>query len=393
MMPSTTVPSSDVDLFATETLLHPYPVYEHLRNAGPVVRLNRYDVWALPRYEQVSAALRDHETFSSGSGVGFSEGLNKIMTGGILASDPPRHTTLRTILSRMLMPRAIRDLGPSVTAAAEEIVDRLAAVGEFDAVSDLAETFTPQFVADLIGLPLEGRDRILEFGASTFMGLGPESERTTASMPQQKALLDYVRTTASRDRLAEGGLGARVWEAVDAGEIDEDAAVTLMMAFLSAGMDSTILSLSAAVRLFAEHPDQWDALRADPSLVPAAYLEVVRIASPVTFFSRLTTRDWECDGVTIPAGARVAVMYASANRDERKWDDPERFDITRKPADHLGFGVGVHACVGQNLAKLEAHALLTALLAKVRRFEIGEPELIVNHTLYGLSKLPCRIVT
>ncbi|MFF5367186.1 cytochrome P450 [Streptomyces sp. NPDC013187] len=124
-----------------------------------------------------------------------------------------------------------------------------------------------------------------------------------------------------------------------------------MMAFLVTGMDTTILSLAAAVRLFAEHPEQWDALRADPSLVPAAYLEVLRIASPVTVFSRVTTRAWECEDVTIPAGDRVAVMFASANRDERKWADPERFDITRNPADHLTFGVGIHACVGQNLAE------------------------------------------
>ncbi|MDN0198925.1 cytochrome P450 [Streptomyces sp. S.PNR 29] len=388
-----TLPSSDVDLFATDTLLDPYPVYARLRDAGPVVRLSRFDAWALPRYEQVSAALRDHETFSSASGVGFADGMNELMAGGVLASDPPHHTTLRGILSRMLMPRALRDLGPSVTAAAEEIVDRLAAGAEFDAVSDLAEVFTPRFVADLIGLPEEGRDRILEFGASTFEGLGPFGERTPAAIRQQQALMDYVTTTAAKDRLAEGGLGARVWEAVDSGEIDEAAAITLMMAFLVTGMDTTILSLAAAVRLFAEHPDQWDALRADPSLVPAAYLEVLRIASPVTVFSRVTTRDWECDGVTIPAGDRVAVMFASANRDERKWDDPERFDITRKPSDHLTFGVGIHACVGQNLAKLEAHALLTALLARVRRFEIGKPEFIVNNTLHGLSKLPCRIVT
>ncbi|MFF7274987.1 cytochrome P450 [Streptomyces griseorubiginosus] len=392
-MPSTTLPSSDLDLFATDTLLDPYPVYARLRDAGPVVRLSRYDAWALPRYEQVSAALRDHETFSSASGVGFTEGLNKMMAGGVLASDPPHHSTLRVILSRMLMPRSLRDLGPSVTSVAEEIVDRLADGGEFDAVTDLAEAFTPRFVADLIGLPEEGRGQILEFGAATFDGLGPFGERTPDALRKQKTLLDYVSTTAARDRLAEGGLGARVWEAVDAGDIDEAAAITLMMAFLVTGMDTTILSLAAAVRLFAEHPDQWDALRADPSLVPAAYLEVLRIASPVTVFSRVTTRDWECDGVTIPAGDRVAVMFASANRDERKWGDPERFDITRNPADHLTFGVGIHACVGQNLAKLEAQALLTALLARVRRFEIGEPEFVVNNTLHGLSSLPCRIVT
>ncbi|MGW2571503.1 hypothetical protein [Streptomyces sp. NPDC001537] len=158
---STTLPSSDDDLFATDTLLDPYPVYARLRDAGPVVRLSRFDAWALPRYEQVSTALRDHETFSSASGVGFAAELNEIMAGGVLASDPPHHTTLRGILSRMLMPRALRDLGPSVTATAEEIVDRLATGTEFDAVSDLAEVFTPRFVADLIGLPEEGRDRII----------------------------------------------------------------------------------------------------------------------------------------------------------------------------------------------------------------------------------------
>lgn len=145
--------------------------------------------------------------------------------------------------------------------------------------------------------------------------------------------------------------------------------------------------------LFAQHPDQWDALRADPTRVPAAFLEVVRHSSPVTIFSRRTTRECIFDEIVIPEGARVAVMYASANRDERKWVDPERFDISRNPLDHLAFGVGVHTCVGQNLAKLEAHALLSALVARVRRFEAGQPEPMINSTLQGLSKLPCRILT
>ncbi|YCK79855.1 cytochrome P450 (plasmid) [Arthrobacter sp. D3-18] len=385
-------PESDVDLYSTESLQHPYPDYARLRQAGPVVRLSRPNVWALPRYEQVREALLDHETFSSGSGVGFDKELNGLISGSLIASDPPRHDALRAVVARMLMPRALRDMAPAVTAAAEVLIDRLASRGEFDAVTDLAQDFPVNVVADLIGLPEEGRDQLLAFASATFDSMGPSGERTSAALEKSAAMIEYITTTATPDRLREGGFGARIWEAVAAGEVDEQTGVLLMAAFVTAGMDTTAHSLSASVRLFGEFPQQWDLLRSDPSKIPAAYLEVLRIASPVRMFSRVTTRNWECEGITIPAGDRVAVMYASANRDERKWTEPERFDITRNPLDHISFGFGIHACVGQGLAKLEAHAILAALLARVRRFEIGEPEYIVNSSLLGLATLPCKII-
>ncbi len=391
-MGTLTAPVSDIDLFSDDALIDPYPSYARLRDAGPVVRLAKLDVWALPRYEQVRATLCDHQTFSSGSGVGFSEEMNQLLAGfGLLATDPPVHTRLRAVISRMLTPRALRDVGASVVAAADELVTRLVARREFDAVRDLAQVFTVTVVSDLLGLPADDRDQLVDFGAALFDSSGPFGPRTPAAMERNLALLQYVSTTAARERLVEGSMGARIWTAVDAGEIDERAAIGLVTALIAAGMDTTILALSAAVQLFADNPDQWDALRANPGRVPAAFLEVVRYSSPITVATRKTTRACEFDGITIPEGARVGVMYASANRDERKWVDPERFDICRNPLDHMAFGTGVHGCVGQSLSKLEAHAILDALLAKVRRFEVGQPQRIINNTLQGLSELPCQV--
>ena len=393
-MRTTTAPVSDIDLFTDDALIDPYPSYARLRDAGPVVRLTKLDVWALPRYEQVRAALCDHETFSSASGVGFFEDMNQLMAGfGLLATDPPVHTRLRGVISRMLTARALRDLGASVVTAADDLVTRLVARREFDAVSDLAEAFTVTVVSDLLGLPTDGRDQLLDFGAAMFDSHGPFGSRTPAAMERNLALLQYVSTTAARERLAEGSLGARIWESVDADEIDAPAAIGLLTALVAAGMDTTILALSAAVQLFAENPEQWDALRSEPARVPAAFLEVARYSSPITLSTRKTTKACELDGIDIPEGARVGVMYACANRDERKWVDPERFDISRNPFDHLAFGAGIHGCVGQILSRLEAHAILNALLSKVRRFETGQPQHIINNTLQGLSKLPCRVST
>jgi cytochrome P450 len=164
-----------------------------------------------------------------------------------------------------------------------------------------------------------------------------------------------------------------------------------MASYVGAGMDTTIAAIASAVYLFAQHPEQWDLLRSDESLMRAAFHEVLRLEGPVQPFSRVTLEDWHADGVPVPQGARLLVLYASANRYERKWSDPEKFDIRRNPVDHLGLGFGLHSRAGQSLARLETQSVMTALLKRVQRFECGKPVMRPNNILRTMKSLPTTV--
>jgi cytochrome P450 len=161
----------------------------------------------------------------------------------------------------------------------------------------------------------------------------------------------------------------------------------MMVDYMGPSLDTTIFAISNAVWLFAEHPDRWDLVREDPSLIAAAINEVLRIDAPIQDFSRFVEKDVDLDGVVLPAGSRAIVFYGAANRDERKYPDPDRFDVQRRPVDHLGFGAGPHACVGMNLARVEMRAIFTALAKRVRRFEVIEAERALHNLLRGFRSL------
>jgi cytochrome P450 len=197
------------------------------------------------------------------------------------------------------------------------------------------------------------------------------------------------------DRLVPGGFGSTVADAARCGEIPREAAIGLLAGYVVAAFDTTIHAIAGGILLFARHPQQWDLLRADPALAPAAFNEILRIDSPIQHFSRVAMRAVDLgDGVVIPAGARALVSYASANRDERHFAEPDRFDIRRRPLDHLAFSIGTHGCAGQSLARLEAHAVFLALARHVRRFELaGEPVRSLNNITRGHAHIPVRALT
>jgi cytochrome P450 len=191
-----------------------------------------------------------------------------------------------------------------------------------------------------------------------------------------------------------GSLGASVLESRDRGEISTEQTMMLMLDYLAPSLDTTISAVGSAIWLFGRFPDQWDRIREDPKLIPNAVNEIVRYESPISSFGRLVSKDTEVDGVPVPAGSRVVVSYASANRDERKWEDPDVFDVTRKDAVHqLGFGYGEHGCAGQALARMETESLLTALARSVTRFELGEPQRALNNLIRALGSLPVTVHT
>jgi cytochrome P450 len=384
-------PVSDLDLWTDEALLDPHPLWKQLRDLGSVVRLTSYDLWALPRYPEVRAALEDWETFTSAKGVTLNQKMNETLKGITLNTDPPEHTQLRGVLRKPLMPKELLKIEPEMQAEADKLIDRLVEQGSFDAATELARHLPMTVVSTRVGLPEDGRERMLDWAFANFMCFGPPNEKTEKSFEVIREAVEYSFDPTLPSRLKPGGWAAQLWEAAEAGELPKDKCPVMLNDYWGPSLDTTIFATGSAIWLFAEHPDQWDLVRENPELIPDAVNEVVRLESPLSMFSRVATRDVEYDGVTVPEGSRVLVMYGSANRDERQWEDPDGFDVTRKPRHHLAFGRGEHSCAGQNLARMEVKTLLTALASRVERFEVVHMERAVNNVLHGIRTLEVKV--
>ena len=389
------VPVITADPFSLENLLEPHDLHEQLREAGPVVYLSAYNIWGMARYEQVNAALKDWETFSSAAGAGLSNFRKEKpwrVPSLLLEADPPAHTRAREVVGPVLAPPVLRALRGSFEREADELVDRLVALGSFDAVTQLAEAYPLKVFGDAVGLQEEGRENLLPYANMVFNAFGPRNELLAAAMADAQAVQQWIMDNCRREALRPGSFGAQIWAAVDAGKIPEEWAPLLVRSLLSAGLDTTINGIAAAIYALASHPEQWSLLRQDPSLAKLAFEETVRWESSVQTFFRTTTREVEIAGVRIPAGEKVLLFLGAANRDPRRWTDPNRFDIRRNASGHVGFGMGIHRCVGQTVARVEAEIVLTALARRVERIEItGQPQRKPNNTLRAWVSLPVTV--
>ncbi len=386
--------TSEIDPFSREFLADPYPYHEQLREAGPVVRLARYDAWAVFRHEQVQAVLNDWQTFSSGAGVGlanFHKEGNWRPPSLLLETDPPAHTRARTVMNRVLSPRNLRELRDGFYRDAVRLVDRALELGSFDAVAELAQPYPLKVFPDAVGLAEDERETLLPYGNMVFNTMGPKNDFYHAALAPVDEVLPWVMRRCERSALRPGSLGAEVYKHADTGDITEQEAALLVRSFLSAGIDTTIFALGNALLCFAEHPAEWQKLREDPAKVRPAIEEAIRFESPFQCYFRTTTTATEIAGVPIEGGEKIYVSVAAANRDPRRWAEPARFDIERKTAGHVGFGAGIHGCVGQMIARMEIEMLLVALRERVASIELtGKPERLLHNTLRAVTKLPVK---
>ncbi|WP_235623889.1 cytochrome P450 [Mycolicibacterium goodii] len=320
--------------------------------------------------------------------MGFNDDFNAVRKSSVIASDPPRHDILRGVLQDRLGPRALRPLREVIAPRAHSLVDAMLARDSFDAITDFAQVFPVEVVGELIGIPADARTELLRWANGAFDAFGPPGERTSAGLADIHDQFEFIRTVATRDALAPGSMGAAVYEAADAGIIAEEYCLPLLSAYLTAGMDTTVNAMGAMLWLLGSHPEQWKQLRSLPQRAGAVVNEVLRIEAPAQMFSRVAAVDADVAGVPIGAGERVAVLYASANRDERQYPDPDVFDIHRNPAGQLSFGTGLHACAGQILARIELQSVLEAMIEKVETIDVGAPVRKINNVLRGLVSLP-----
>jgi cytochrome P450 len=389
------VPTSDVDPFCHEVLEDPLPMHEQLREAGPVVYLTRYDTYACARYEQVRSALVDWQDLSSAAGVGLSNFRYEEPwrpPSLLLEADPPRHDAPRRVLTKVLGPRALRRLRDDWVADAEELVDAVLAAGDVhDGVTALAEAFPLRVFPDAVGLLPDGRENLLPYGDHAFNAFGPHNDLVEKGDPRVAELSAWVSSRCVREALTDDGFGAQIWAAADRGDLTPAQAPLVVRSLLTAGVDTTVHGISAVLHAFATNPEQWQRLREDPSLARVAFDEAVRWESPVQTFFRTANRDLDIEGTVVPDGRKLLLFLSAANRDPRRWADPDAFDLSRDPSGHMGFGFGIHQCVGQHVARLEAEAVLLALAARVARIDLAGPaRRHHNNTLRAWASVPVR---
>jgi len=388
-------PVSQIDPFCREFFEDPFPAYEALREAGPVTRLTRYDVWAVARYEQVHSVLNDWQTFCSSRGAGLTDFAKEAPwrpKSLVLETDPPLHDRTRRVLNRVLSAAVMQSLRERFTQEADALINDLVVRGSFDAIPDLAEAYPLTVFPDAMGMPRENRHFLLPYGNMVFNSFGPRNEFFDAAVADAQPVLDWLQRQMQRDAFAPGGFGAVIHAASDTGELTAEEAPIVARSLLTAGVDTTVSGIGAAVYCLARFPQQFARLCADPSLARAAFEEAVRYESPVQTFFRTTTRAVEIDGVPIEEGEKVLMFLGAANRDPRHWERPDEYDIARRGIGHVGFGNGIHQCVGQLLARLEGECVLSALARKVASIEItGPTQRRYNNTLRALASLPVAL--
>ena len=385
--------SVDFDWFSPEVCRDPQFYDGLIREAAPVVYSPQYDVWATGRHAQIELMMRDWKTFSS-TRPPFEE-IGQPMI--LLSDDPPDHQRVRTVISKGMSAAVLRRWQEDFAAAAERLVRSLldAPDGIIDGHTDLAKKYVLDVFPDAIGLGDANREMLIKFGHAQFNKFGPKNDIYRESMEAAVEVFEWVARNCKRDAVKPGGVCMAMYEAADTGAVTQEEAEVLVRTLYSAGSDTTIYQLGNTLRALAENPDQYQLLRSNiDEFATRAFEEGVRYDNPARFTRRRATMEVDVDGVTLPEDAKILILHMPGGRDPRRWDRPGEYDITRDVVGkHLGFGFGVHACVGARVARLEGVSLLSALARHVASIELaGEPRVTTNMAVHGHEALPLRIV-
>jgi cytochrome P450 len=390
---------ADPDTYASSM---PFAAFRELRNRAPVAWHPYKDgpgFLALTGYDEVLAVSRDSATWSSQTaGVFFdapSPETEYQLALMMLTMDPPRHTKLRSLVSRGFTPRQVARLNDHVAAMAHRIVDDVVERGECDFVDDIAGALPSFVIAELLGIPLQDGRRLYELTEIMNTGaVGDAYVEESHALDAQMQMFQYGTELAVRKRAEPGDdIATSLLNAEVDGERLTDLEFNMFFLLLiNAGGDTTRNLVAAGILALMEHPAEQARLAADLSLLPTAIEEMLRYTSPVTVFVRTATTDTELRGVPIKAGDRAAMFYPSANRDETRFNDPDRLDIGRAPNPHLAFGGGgTHFCLGANLARVEATAIVPEVLSRMNDLELTGPvERVRSNLMNGIRSMPVR---
>ena len=401
-MPQDAISIGGVDLADPDTYLSgmPFDAFRELRHRSPVAWHPYKDgtgFLALTGYDEIMTVSRDSATWSSQSaGVFFDvpspqdEFQLALM---MLTMDPPRHTKLRSLVSKGFTPRRVARLNEHVADMARQIVDDVAERGECDFVNDVAGALPSYVIAELLGIPLTDGRRLYELTEIMNSGAVGDAVQTHV-IDAQMQMFSYGTELAARKR---SNPGDDIATALLNAEVDGERLTDLefnmfFLLLINAGGDTTRNLVASGILALMDHPDERERLIADPSLLPTAIEELLRYTTPVTVFVRTATKDTELRGFPVGAGDRAAMFYPSANRDENHFDDPDRLKLSRAPNPHLAFGGGgTHFCLGANLARVEATAIIPEVLARMKDLELAGPvERVRSNLMNGIHSMPVK---
>ena len=386
------IPLYPSDIFTPEAVRNARAVDDAVREFAPAVRLHD-GVVMVGRHEHVAKGLLDWQTFSSASRPWHDPASPRPEI--LLTDDPPRHTQTRKVVADALSPRALERVKTIFEAAARDLVDELRArEGEtVDAVGEITQAYILRVLPDMLGLPQEGRHHMHGFSQMVWATMGPPGELFDEAMQADfSSVIEWLETTCERDALDPEGIGAEFFRAADRGQVTLAEAKLLLQTVLSAGADTTFLTMANALRAWGEFPDEYQRLRAEPKKLRNAFDESLRWDAPSRMAGRVATRDVEIGEYVIPAGTKVGLMFAAANRDPRFWDTPEKYRIDRDTKHSLGWGYGIHACVGRVLAQMESAALLGTIVREVKTVELaGEYEPWMTTVGHGPIRQPVKL--
>jgi cytochrome P450 len=408
--------------FDPAVLQCPFPHYAAMRDEAPVIFLRNVGMWFVTRYDLVLEVAKDHKTYSNLFGgasmplpAGDAEKLRAAMEEGyprvstMLTADQPEHTRYRRLVSKAFSARAIADLEPEIRRITTMLIDRWIDSGRVEFVSEFAVGLPVRVIARALNVPDDRLDDFKRWSDDSIAGIGTnitvdervEAERGVNEFQHYFAAELDKRRLEPQDDLLTQLLNARVddedAEVTDRRPLDVPEMLSIIQQLLVAGNETTTKMLTEMMKLLAEHPDQWAKLKADPSRVPAVVEETLRLATPTQGMFRIVTRDVELGGVPIPAGARLVIVYSSANRDEAIFGaDPDGFDPDRPSlGEHLAFGKGIHFCVGASLSRLEGRIALAELVQRIESFTLADAndfEVFPSFLLRGLKRLELDIV-
>jgi hypothetical protein len=381
------------DPFSYEMHSDPYPIYARLRAEAPAYFNEQHGFWALSRYDDVRAALLDHETYCSGKGF-VLEDIDDFALPMMLGMDPPDHTRLRATVNRALTPRRVADLEAPVRELARGLLARIAPRGEGDMIKDLAALLPMAVISRMLGVPAGDQDELRRLSDEMV-----HRDDATQGVPERgkaaaaEIYAYFERLLDARDRSDHGDLLALLLAAERAGEISHAEILGFCFLLIIAGNETTTKLIGNMTYQLSHHPEQKARLvarRNEPAAIARAVEEVLRFDTSTHMMARTLTRDVALHGATMQQGRKVALILASANRDERHWNDPDRFDIERDASDHLAFGFGIHHCLGAALARLEARVALEEMLTRIPDFVVNESGLERMHSgnVRGYTRVP-----
>jgi len=390
------------DPFDTEIDADPYPVWKRLRDEAPLYRNDRYDFWALSRFADVEAAHKDYATFSSAHGtvlefMAEEPLVNKEM---MIFTDPPKHTQLRSLASRAFTPRRVSQLEGRIREICAELLDPRVGSSGFDFVQDFGAQLPSMVISSLLGVPPDEREEVRKHIDQTFYiepGVGMVND---VSLAAQIWMYEYLgkqlerrRTNPIDDMMSDLAHAEITDEDGSVHRLTDEQAIVFSNLLVSAGTETVARLLGFTAVVLAEHPDQRAELVADASLIPNAVEELLRYESPSPVQGRWTMRDVELHGEVVPKSSKVLLLTAAANRDERKFPDPDRFDIHRKIDHHVAFGYGIHFCLGAALARLEGRVAIEETLKRFPEWDVdfSGAERLHTSTVRGWNKVPIRI--